>query len=112
MMQNKIQLRKGKLKMNKDVVLSRAGEELEECIILYMQFIDGDGRVYFDKECTRCLTADEMKEVFTKRCLANVNNAFLLAPIAWATNPDGSASLLFNMNGETLITNSVEHIKS
>lgn len=98
--------------MNKDVVLSRAGEQLEECTILYLRVIDGDARVYFDKEYTRCLTADEMKEAFTKRCIANTNNVYLLAPAAYIINPVGGyASLLFTMYGETVVANSVEYVK-
>lgn len=56
--------------MNKEVILSRAGEQLEECTVLYLALENSTTpRVYFDKECTRCLTADEMKEAYLKRCV-------------------------------------------
>jgi hypothetical protein len=56
--------------MTKDVILSRAGEHLVECTILYM-YPDEDlvNRLYFDMECTKCLTREEMIDAYLKRCV-------------------------------------------
>lgn len=60
--------------MNKDVILSRAGDQLIECEVLYIgDLVVNDktrrGLVYLDKERTRRATAAEMKEAFLKRCV-------------------------------------------
>lgn len=59
--------------MNKNVVLSRAGEQLIECTILYIG-VDADGveRACFDKEGTRYLTSEELKNAFFSRCVVDI----------------------------------------
>lgn len=59
--------------MNKEVVLSRAGEQLIECTILHIS-VDADGvnRACFDKEGTRYLTSKELKNAFFSRCVVDI----------------------------------------
>lgn len=98
--------------MNKDVILSRAGEQLEECTVLYaVQQGNDPYRVYFDKEGTRCLTASELKEAFVKRCIVYVSDKIILVPIAFSINGDGSAAVTFYFGGTQMSAYSAEYVK-
>lgn len=62
--------------MNKEVILSRAGEQLIECTILHIG-VDADGveRACFDKEGTRYLTSEELKNAFFSRCVVDIGRS-------------------------------------
>ena len=64
--------------MNKDVVLSRAGEQLIECTILYPGMSsDGLVRACFDKEGTRYLTYEELKNAYFSRCVVYIEGYYV-----------------------------------
>lgn len=100
--------------MNKDVVLSRAGEQLEECIILYSGMSGGVDRAYFDKECTRCLTADEMKDAYLKRCVVFVEarSLMILQPYHCRYYNDFGYATLTVSDTNPVTLYSAEYVKS